>query len=265
MSKVTPFAGHGLVAKNEPCIGSGDLICHQGVMFSRHQPSMFKRYAIYFTPCPDTDLAELGARWLGWDSAAGRACQHPELPGIDVAKVTERPRKYGFHGTLKPPFRLAEGTDQAGLERALHDFCAKTKPVQLEGLAVSQLGSFLALTAVGKSGALADLAAQIVIDFDTFRAPLNEAERAKRLTARLSPAQEAHLDRWGYPYVMDQFRFHMTLTGRLRPEVAEKVLAGLETMRDTLCPVPYNIDALTLLGEDDAGMFHQLHRVKLSG
>jgi hypothetical protein len=27
--------------------------------------------------------------------------------------------------------------------------------------------------------------------------------------------QRNYLDRWGYPYVMEEFRFHMTLTGRL--------------------------------------------------
>ena len=62
---------------------------------------------------------------------------------------------------------------------------------------------------------LIQLAADCVSKFDSFRAPLSEADRARRNPSQLTPAQREHLDRWGYPYVMDEFRFHMTLTRRL--------------------------------------------------
>lgn len=226
---------------------------------------MFSRYAIYFTAPPASDLAQFGASWLGWDSASGQTCTHPDIPGVDVATITATPRKYGFHGTLKPPFRLAAGTDQARLEAAFHDFCSRNAPVQLEGLKLSRLGAFMALTPVGDAAVLAELAAKIVISFDDFRAPLTQAELARRRKSRLNPAQEAHLAKWGYPYVMDQFRYHMTLTGRISSEIADLVARGLEPMGDVLNPRPYDIDALTLLGEDENGMFHQLHRARLAG
>ena len=69
----------------------------------------FTRYAIYYLP-PAGALADFGARWLGWDVRRGAAAVQLDLPGLRDA--TEAPRKYGFHGTLKPPFRLAEGQER---------------------------------------------------------------------------------------------------------------------------------------------------------
>lgn len=226
---------------------------------------MFIRYALYFTPASGTPLAEFGANWLGWDSATGTPRAHPDMPGLDVATITATPRKYGFHGTLKPPFRLAEGCTADALASAMDDFCAKTPSVRLAGLELSKLGRFLALTPQGDTTKLAALAAGVVEVFDPFRAPLNDAELAKRRAGGLTPAQEAHLQAWGYPFVMDQFRFHLTLSGRLAPELADDVVAALAPKVAALPIAPYDIDGLTLLGEDADGRFHQVHRIVLSG
>ena len=51
-----------------------------------------------------------------------------------------------------------------------------------------------------------------------FARPPGAAELERRRKAGLSAAQEKMLLRWGYPYVLDEFRFHLTLTGRLQPE-----------------------------------------------
>ena len=75
----------------------------------------FKRFGLYVVP--EGALYRAGAEWLGWDSVAGCAVAQPALPGLtdEVAAITATPRKYGFHGTIKPPFRLADGTDPARL------------------------------------------------------------------------------------------------------------------------------------------------------
>lgn len=226
---------------------------------------MFQRYAIYFTPSPDTPLARFGAAWLGWDSASGVREGHPQAPGLDVATITATPRKYGFHGTIKPPFVLADGMQPNDLESALRMLCAHAAPVHLEGLELSRLGSFLALTPKGDAHALGALAAKAVEDLDPFRAPPSDDELARRRSRHLSPAQEANLSQWGYPYVRDQFRFHLTLTGRMTPELGDAVIARLQPEFDAMALAPYRIDALTLLGSDADGHFHQLHRVALSG
>ena len=60
--------------------------------------------------------------------------------------------------------------------------------------------------------------------FDQFRRPAEASELARRRSAGLSERQDALLVRFGYPYVLDEFRFHMTLTERLEPRVS----AGLK-------------------------------------
>ena len=227
----------------------------------------YRRYAIYYAPEPGP-LADFGAAWLGWDPARGAPVAHPAIDGLPapVAELTETPRKYGFHGTVKPPFRLAEGTDAAALHAAAQDLCAARAPVRLAGLRLSRLGRFLALTPEGDAGALAALAGTVVRDLDSFRAPLTEAEIARRRPDRLSPAQRDLLDTWGYPYVFEEFRFHLTLTGPLPDDAtAAAVEAALAPVLAPILPRPFTIASLCLFGEDADGRFHLLHRYALSG
>lgn len=193
---------------------------------------MTARYAIYFCPETESALYRLGTAWLGYDAAAG-ADVAPDLPAglgrADWRAATDAPRAYGFHATLKPPFRLADGTDEAGLREALAAFAASRPPVGDVALALDDIDGFLALAPAGEAAALYDLADACVAQFDTFRAPPSEAELARRRAGGLTDRQEAHLRRWGYPYVMDTFRFHMTLTGRLDMEARTRfraILAG---------------------------------------
>jgi len=226
---------------------------------------MFTRYAIYYTPAQGSPLADFGAGWLGWDSAAGTARPHLDVSGFDLANVTQTPRKYGFHGTIKPPFRLATGHSAEALQDALAHLCQTATPVTLDALVPARLGRFLALVPQGETQALGALAARAVKELDAFRAPPSDAELTKRRAARLSPAQDAHLDRWGYPYVLDQFRFHLTLSGTLDKATATQVDHALSRHLAALELAPHVIDGLTLLGEDTDGRFHQIHRYALTG
>ena len=227
----------------------------------------FERYALYYAPEPGM-FADFGADWLGWDAANGTARAHPSLAGLDIAHLTQTPRKYGFHGTLKPPFRLATGTKRADLHAALPDFAARHAPVTLDGLALQQLGGFLALTPIGtpaQQGLLADLAADLVRDFDVFRAPPSPQELERRKAAPLTPRQNALLAQWGYPYVLEQFRFHLTLTGNLGAEQAQSVADRLAPLIEPLLPKPFVIRTICLFGQGQDGMFRILHRYALSG
>lgn len=227
----------------------------------------FRRYGIYYTPRPGA-LAEFGAAWLGWDVATGTSVAHPTIDGLplSVAEITATPRKYGLHGTIKPPFFLAEGTDAAGLSDAFAALCASLAPAELDGLFLSRIGSFIALTIDGNQTPLAELASTVVRDLDTFRAPPSEAELARRRKSNLSTRQEELLVQWGYPYVMDEFRFHITLSGRLgRDAEAEAVIDALTPHVTPLLPTPFVVDSLTLVGEDEYGMFHEIQRHTLTG
>ena len=226
----------------------------------------FRRYALYYAPQSGA-LSDFGAQWLGWCATAGMPADHPVLPGLPlpVSQITETPRKYGFHGTLKPPFFLSDGQDVDALHAAILSLTQHLSPVRLEGLELSQLGHFLALTAVGDVTNLASLASHIVMELDPFRAPPSPAELARRRPESLTEVQRALLRRWGYPYVMEEFRFHLTLTGRLSAPHVRQVKAVLDPVVEPLLPRPFDVSSICLFGEDTAGMFHQLHRYALTG
>lgn len=226
----------------------------------------FARYAIYYAPAPGA-FADFAACWLGWDAVAGREMPHPALPGLSrpLADLTAAPRKYGFHGTVKPPFHLAPGTDVAGLHQAAKALCAGLAPVSLPGLALHRLGGFVALTPEGDQTALAALAARVVEGLDAFRAPPTEAEIARRRPERLNPRQRRYLAQWGYPYVMDEFQFHLTLTDDIGPALADEVETVLSPLLPGILPRPFVVDDLCLFGQATDGRFHLLHRYTLSG
>ncbi len=224
----------------------------------------FKRYAIYFT-LPDGPLADFGKAWLGWDIVSGAPVPHPAISdlAIEIDAITAGARRYGLHATIKPPFRLASRCDAGSLNAALSDFCARTAPVQLKALHLTQMGRFLALLPSGDLRALNTLAAQVVEHFDPYRAPLSSEEIAKRRKNGLSPDQDAMLLRWGYPYVMDFFRFHITLTDRLAPVHLELVHPAIERAIQAELTKPMIIDGLSLVVEDNTGFFHLIEKHSL--
>lgn len=222
-----------------------------------------KRYAVYYAP-PAGEFADHAAQWLGRDTQTGESLTPPDL-GLPAQAITTDPRRYGFHGTLKPPFRLAEGWDAAELHAALGVLAQGLAPVRMEGLRLASLGGFLALIPEGDDRPLAALAAQVVERLDPFRAALTPEEIARRRPERLTPHQRALLDQWGYPFVMDEFRFHLTLTDRLDPDMAAQAQTALAAYFAPVLPKPFWIDALCLFGETEEGSFRLLHRYRLSG
>ncbi|WP_421698879.1 DUF1045 domain-containing protein [Ancylobacter sp.] len=187
------------------------------------------RYALYFAPPAQSPLWRFGSAVLGYDAEAGTPPAPLALRRFDAARwseITAEPRRYGFHATLKAPFRLAPGRREAELTAACARFAGNRAGFACPGVTLASIGRFLALRLAAPSAALDRLAAGAVAALDEFRAPMTEAEREKRLRAPLTPRQREYLDRWGYPYVLDDFRFHMTLTGPLEDE--ERALAEAE-------------------------------------
>lgn len=217
--------------------------------------TQFSRYAIYVMA--DEDFHQEASRWLGWDCRRACALQHPDIDGLpdSIDALTQMPRKYGFHGTIKPPFRLAEGETQASLQEACATLMPTLPASKVDELVVRPLGGFVAAVPKSPSARLASLAADVVEKLDRFRAPPSSQELEKRRKAGLSPAQDANLVRWGYPYVMEEFRFHMTLTGNRPVMEAEKIATRLAEHFAPVVPKPFDVTSLGLLGEDAAGRF----------
>lgn len=222
------------------------------------------RYGIYFLPPEGSALAAFGAAWLGWDVAGGQVVAHPKV-SMDVAAWTATPRTYGFHGTLKPPFRLAHSRTEAELTDALAKLAKRHRAFHAPSLRLATLGSFLALVPTAPSPELAELAADCVQALDDFRRPAEEAELARRRAAGLAPRQEEMLARWGYPYVLEEFRFHLTLTGRLDRGTALAAEAVLKGLTRNIIAQPLEVREVCIVAQVDGAPFKLMHRYPLTG
>lgn len=217
------------------------------------------RYAIYFAPAPVSPWWQAGCRWLGRDAAHGALCTQPAVAGIPPLmreKLTAHARRYGFHGTLKAPFRLADGFAESHLSAMARAFAELQQPIVLDGVQVRPLDDFLALRAAGPADRIGALAMRCVSYFDMLRAAPAPAELARRRRAGLSPRQEALLQRWGYPYTEEEFRFHMTLTDSLADVDEDAAYALRKAAEECFAPAlrtPLAIDAITLFREDEPG------------
>lgn len=190
------------------------------------------RIALYYAPASDDALHQRASAWLGRDAASGVSLAQKAAPGVDISEITADARGYGFHATLKPPFRLQDNVRAALL--TAREFAERTAPFTLPPLEVTDLDGFLALRETTPCPALQALADGAVMALDAHRAPATEAEIARRKPEKLSPRQRAYLEAWGYPYVFAEWRFHMTLTRRLT--TAEKAIilpAVTEALGDT--------------------------------
>ena len=230
---------------------------------------MTARFAIYAAPgtgsadAASVLLREKAEQWLGRSISGARVA--PATPAgwtrEAVDEITTDARRYGFHGTLKAPFYLAEGRTLEELDAALARFAAGHAGAVIPRLSLVRMGAFFALVPGAEAPGLHALADEVVQAFDGFRAPTTDAELARRFRAWLTPRQRELLAAWGYPYVLDEFRFHLTLTDRIpeerQPEV-ERTLS--DWFADSLgAAVP--VDALALFTEAEPGAPFMLHTV----
>ncbi len=213
------------------------------------------RYAIYFTPPQDDRLTRIAGGWLGRDAFGGTPPDAPETPGLsrgEIVSQTKDARRYGFHATLKAPFRLADDATEAELDEAVAALAEKFEPIALP-LVVAELDGFLALVPAEPIASLDRLAGDIVRSLDCFRAPLSEAEIARRKPDALSPKLKDNLLLWGYPYVFDAFQFHMTLTDRLPANARARFRAAIDAVFKAALVQPVTLDGLALFAEREPG------------
>lgn len=229
---------------------------------------MSVRYALYFAPPPASPLEDAAAAWLGRNPRTGATTDRPAVPGITPTRLealTAEARRYGFHATLKAPFRLAHGTDETGLLEAAAAFAAASPKFFMTPLNVGVLAGFTALLPPAPDPGVVDAAARCVSHFERFRAPLTAVEVARRCPESLSARQRAHLAAWGYPYVFDDYRFHMTLTGRALDSELAPLLAFLDSHFAGALALPLEFDAITVYRQPAPGAnFHALARFELN-
>jgi putative phosphonate metabolism protein len=227
------------------------------------------RFAIYAAPGVGSAdpagalLRQRAEQWLGRS-----VCPDPVTPGVPVGwtrtaidAMTANARRYGFHATLKPPFRLAEGRAPTELDAAVARFAAGRVAAVLPRLTLERLGGFFALVPGTEAPDLNALADEVVTAFDDFRAPATAAELARRNQAPLTPRQRELLDTWGYPYVLDEFQFHLTLTDRIPQRQRPAVHRVLSDWFAQLHGADVPVDALAVFAEAEPGAPFELHSV----
>lgn len=176
------------------------------------------RCAVYFVPEIHSAWWQAGSAWLGRCAATGLSMGQPPLLGISSEfqrGCTSEPRRYGWHATIKAPFKIKPGENLRSVMSALHDLANTLPSFDLPPLQVSSDGGFLALRPMGDVSQINSTAAACVMGLHRFTTPLNETDLTRRRQAQLTPEQDRLLLAWGYPYVFDEFQFHLSLTGRL--------------------------------------------------
>ncbi|MCZ4093780.1 DUF1045 domain-containing protein [Sinorhizobium psoraleae] len=220
------------------------------------------RYAIYFAPPADDRLTQTAARWLGRDAFIDGALSWPEVPGLghdDQIALTADPRRYGFHGTLKAPFELAQGKSETDLLAAFDEFAAEIDPFEVPRIVLHEIGPFFALVSAEDCAPLRNLAEQAVRRFEPFRAPLSDTDIARRNPERLTQRQREYLTTWGYPYVFEEFQFHLTLTGPVPVETRSVMRETLTAAFDAFIGKPLDVSTVALFVEPHRGAPFTVH------
>lgn len=229
---------------------------------------MADRFAIYYAPPVSSLLWRLAADWLGRD-ASRRVSDKRDIPGVERAaldRLVVSARRYGFHATVKAPMALRAKTTANDLDAGLRVFGRENAPVAIGRIELRLIDGFLALMPVPQTRELTDFASLVVETFDPLRAPMDADERARRRATSLSDRQVWLLDRYGYPFVLEQFQFHMTLTDRLPPDLRDPVIAAARNWFAPALTAPLTLDRLVLFHEPEPGSpFQRLDDYELEG
>ncbi len=209
------------------------------------------RAALYYAPEPTDPLTRLANSWLGRDPETGATLPQPDFPNL--AEFTAEPRHYGFHATLRPPMRLA--APWSDFAAAAQRLAAATKPFDLPPLRVACLDGFLALLLTAPCPEIRALADDCVRATEPLRAPSLPEELARRRAAGLTPYQEEMLQLWGYPYVMESWQFHMTLTRRLTEPERARIQPLAESHFAPAGATPRRVESLCLFTERPGAPF----------
>jgi len=211
---------------------------------SRAQPA---RIALYYAPPAMSAWWRAGCEWLGRDPETNRNS------ATSAATLTRTPRRYGWHGTLVAPFRSQDDVSLQDVLASAREWAQGQARFDMRMVPV-EMGRFVALQAVDHDDAqtVRMLAESALRALDSLRARPSREENEKRVTPGMSARQIALLHEWGYPYVLDEFRFHMTLTSSLDSAALRRgIMEDWSARCDALGSMPFHGAALFV--EPEAG------------
>jgi len=227
------------------------------IQTSTPTPPRAYRYAVYFVPNIEQQWWAQASQWLGRCAVSQQFSAQPLIAEVSpkrFAEFTEHPRRYGFHATMRAPFVLASEYQPSDLIRHVSTLCQQLKPFVLPRLRVTLLEQFLALLPERDVPQITLLEHQCVTQLNDYAVPLGTEELTRRRSAGLSSHEDALLLRWGYPYVLDRFRFHCSLTGSLAKASPQEVSALTQAAHQHFDHLPLCVfDSLAVFAEPTQG------------
>ena len=234
----------------------------------------YKRVAIYFLPKKNSSLENFGKNLLGRDInkkkkiSLTRRQKYFINRGFtyfdELKDYCEEPAKYGFHATLKAPFRLKRNVKTKNFYDVISHIAAQHSRFKIKGLKIVYSKKFTFITSRKPNKLLINLENDLVKHLDTFRAELNKTEIKKRIPDSLTFKQNKYLKEWGYPFVFDQFKFHMTLMNQNNNKLSNKQKLELEKLIYKISNNVIEFNEISLLGENKNGYFEEIKRFKLN-
>ena len=214
---------------------------------------MSERYAVYYSPEESTPLADFGQRVLGRTAGGCTvAASEDDYPDRQLAaSLSATPAHYGFHATLKAPFHLRKGQSEDLLLSAVEALAQQQTPITMHTLEPRKLSGFAALVFAVQPTKVHQLANQCVEQLEAFRAPLTPEDIQRRKPDTLSETQQYYLKEYGYPFVLSEFRFHMTLTGSLHSAEHAHYFAWLDALYRQCVPSPPVLDRLMVFWQQN--------------
>ena len=234
----------------------------------------YKRVAIYFLPKKNSSLENFGKNLLGRDINKKRKISLTRRQKYfinrgftyfdELKDYCEQPAKYGFHATLKAPFRLKRNVKTKNFYDVISHIAAQHSRFKIKGLKIVYSKKFTFITSRKPNKLLINLENDLVKHLDTFRAELNKTEIKKRIPDSLTFKQNKYLKEWGYPFVFDQFKFHMTLMNQNNNKLSNKQKLELEKLIYKISNNVIEFNEISLLGENKNGHFEEIKRFKLN-
>ena len=234
----------------------------------------YSRYAIYYAPPKESSLEEFGRYWFGWDPLNAKLINNKHRINylnrfgiknlINIDKNVLIPKKYGFHGTLIPPFKLNKNYSTNTLFKKTEDIAKKFKKFKFYKFKLKKINNFYAFVQNKKNNNINKLSNRLVRELFKFRSPLTKKEIDRRNPSKLSKLQLNILYKWGYPYIMSEFNFHMTLASEVTGNKLYFELKKIEKNKEIILNEINNFDKIYIFGENQKGMFENLENFSLS-
>lgn len=234
----------------------------------------YSRYAIYYAPPKESNLEEFGRYWFGWDPLNAKLINNKQrinyLNGFGIKNLKNIDKnvliakKYGFHGTLIPPFKLNKNYSTNLLFKKTEDIAKKFKKFKFYKFKLKKINNFYAFVQNKKNNNINKLSNRLVRELFKFRSPLTKKEIDRRNPSKLSKLQLNILHKWGYPYLMSEFNFHMTLASEVTGNKLYFELKKIEKNKEIILNEINNFDKIYIFGENQKGMFENLENFSLS-